>query len=415
MWVSSALTGPVASRGLEFRDAVVVAVQRWMELNGDEIGGHPISVVAEDDGCTEADVRLTATRRHLQRPGLVGVIGPQCSAGAEGALSLYAAAGVVTISGSAALSELAEDQPAGGFFFRTAYTNLQQALLIAVYVTSPDYLGGDHIFVIDDSEAYGEGLATDIGRFLSGELESEAVVAGARLSRAHVQLGAVDFSALAAEVAIANPDAVIFAGFNPEAGLLLRQLRDAGWLGFYGTGDRICGGPGCDFLVSLGALAEGTAFAGCSPRLDATFVQEFMSVHADTDDSEDDPRATATFVAHYADATTILLNAVQAVADPQADGSLRIEPRALRDAVAATQLPGGLSGAVAFTATGDRFLGPGTAPGRRAEPRGFRPGLGPRPLLRRERRHRLLRVTRPAGEVRPRRAAPVRRVRRQHG
>ena len=48
--VSSALTGPVASRGLEFRDAVVVAVQRWMERNGDEIGGHAISVVAEDDG-----------------------------------------------------------------------------------------------------------------------------------------------------------------------------------------------------------------------------------------------------------------------------------------------------------------------------------------------------------------------------
>ncbi len=62
--VSSALTGPIASLGLEYRDAVVVAVQLWMEANGEQIGGHAISVVAEDDGCTEADVTALAAQRH---------------------------------------------------------------------------------------------------------------------------------------------------------------------------------------------------------------------------------------------------------------------------------------------------------------------------------------------------------------
>ena len=48
--VSSALTGPIAVRGTQYRDAVVVAVQRWKAANGETIGGHPIVVVAEDDG-----------------------------------------------------------------------------------------------------------------------------------------------------------------------------------------------------------------------------------------------------------------------------------------------------------------------------------------------------------------------------
>ena len=65
--VSSALTGPIAERGTQYRDAVVVAVERWKADNGDTIGGHPISVVAEDDGCTESDVTTRAAERSMAR------------------------------------------------------------------------------------------------------------------------------------------------------------------------------------------------------------------------------------------------------------------------------------------------------------------------------------------------------------
>ena len=66
-----------------------------------------------------------------------------------------------------------------------------------------------------------------------------------------------------------------------------------------------------------------------------------------------EPESSA-FTTHYADATRILLDAVRAVAVEQADGSLRIDPVRLRDAVRSTKLPDGLSGAIAFDATGDR-------------------------------------------------------------
>ena len=108
--VSSALTGPAAPRGQEYRDAVVVAVEQWKRQNGALIGGHEISVASEDDGCTEADVMRKAAERLLKRPGLVGVLGPQCSAGTVSTRGIYAVAGIVMISGSATSTKLAEQQ-----------------------------------------------------------------------------------------------------------------------------------------------------------------------------------------------------------------------------------------------------------------------------------------------------------------
>ena len=80
--VSTALTGPAGVRGREYRDAVVLAVEDWKRANGSSLRGHEIVVVAEDDGCTAVDAASEAARRHAARPGLVGVLGPQCSAGA---------------------------------------------------------------------------------------------------------------------------------------------------------------------------------------------------------------------------------------------------------------------------------------------------------------------------------------------
>ncbi len=340
--VSSALTGPAAPRGQEYRDAVVVAVEEWKATYGDLIRGHEIVIAAEDDGCTEADITQLAAQRLLKQPGLVGVLGPQCSAGAVETQAIYADAGVVMISGSATATRLAEDQPGDGFFFRTAYRNDSQGVLVGEYFSDPEYLGVNTAYVVHDNETYGIDLAFSAELFLT---ES-----GVQVTMASVHRGAVDFSELAEEVATANPDAMFFAGFNPEAILLLRQLRDAGWNGVFTAGDAVCGAAECEFLAGLGELAEGTAFSGCSPPLDAKFIDEFAKVH-------DHRVPTAAFLAQYADAAIILLNAVKAVATDEG-GSLLINPKELRDAVSAATLPDGRSGNVAFDSAGDRLFGP---------------------------------------------------------
>ncbi len=334
--ISAPLTGPDDAEGIEDRDAAIVGVERWKARNGRLIQGHEIEVRAEDDGCTEADITVQAAERFLRVPGLVGVVGPSCSAGAQAAIPVYAQAGIVAISGSATQSELAAGQPEGRFFFRTAYRNDLEGILAGLYASVA--LQAGKAYLVDDGELYGRDLADGAQRALR---DNNVVV-----TRDSIRRGMVDFGELAAKIVAEKPDIVGFAGFNPEAALFYRQLRDAGYTGIFGATDAAASVP--SFVEPVGPAAEGVVFAGCSPTLPDDFVADFKGEHGGP------PHASA-FVAQDADAVTVLLDAVAQVAKAQADGSLGIDPAALRDAVRSTSLTDGLSGSFTFDENGDRI------------------------------------------------------------
>lgn len=334
--VSVPLTGPDEVLGIEDRDAVVVAVERWKAANGSRIKGHDIQVRAADDGCTEAEITVRAAERLLRQEGLVGVIGPDCSAGAQAAIPVYAKAGIVAISGSATRSDLTTSQPESRLFFRTAYRNDLEGALAGLFVSSE--LGARKVYLVDDGELYGRDLADATQKVLE---ENRVIV-----TRESVQRGTVDFSELVARIVQEKPEFVGFAGFNPEAVFLFRQLRDAGYDGLFGAGDAAASVH--TFVEPVGPeAAQGVLFAGCSLTLPEDFVADFQDLHGH--------RGTdSAFVAQYADAVTILLDAVAQVAEERRDSSLVIDPMALRDAVRSTTLEEGVSGPITFDANGDR-------------------------------------------------------------
>jgi branched-chain amino acid transport system substrate-binding protein len=347
--ISAALTGPAAALDGDARDAAIVGIVRWKRENGDQIGGHDIQVHAEDDSCIYPDVAAMAAGHllrgeggHQQLPGLVGVIGPTCSGGAEAVIPDYAAAGIVMISGSATRTDLTLNQPRPPFFFRTAFRNSDEGELQARYAVSA--LGAETAYVVDDDESYGIDLANAAQRGLQ--------LSGRSATRERIEEGQLDFSDLAERIAADGPDVVIFEGFNPEAALLYRQMRDAGYDGPFLAGDGVV--SVADFIEPLGDLAEGTVFAGCSLDLPEEFLADYEEIigHA----------PTTSFVGHYADAATILLDALAQVAVEQEDGSLRVDPLELREAVSTPQLLAGLSGAIAFDDNGDR-IGSGASVG----------------------------------------------------
>ena len=332
--VSAPITGPDARSGTEDRDAVVAAVARWKEDNGATFKGHEIEVLAEDDGCTEADIAAEAARRLAAQPTVVGVVGPNCSAGTPPALRIYADAGLTSISGSATQSDLTTNQPPGGFFFRTAYRNDLVGSLIGLFVSFD--LDARTAYLIDDNESYGRDLADRAQVIMERN--------GVTVTRARIERGTVDFRQVAQQIARDDPDVVGFMGFNPEAALLYRQLRDAGFDGVFGAGDAAAT-P--EFIEGAGDVSEGVVFAGCQLPLPDAFVAQLEALH-------EHRLGTSAFTAQQADATTILLNAIADVAEEQADRSLVIEPTELRDSVRALGLQNGLSGSFTFDANGDR-------------------------------------------------------------
>ena len=336
---SAALIGPIGPRGNEYLDAVVLGVERWKQSNGELIGGHEIEVRAEDDGCSEPGVAAVAAERFTRTTGLVGVIGPQCSGGAAAEIPILADAGIVAISGSATLTDLTTTQPAGGFFFRTAYRNDLEGMLIGLFVV--DTLQAASWYLIDDGSAFGVDLA-DAAQAITD-------AAGVLTIRRSVRRGDVDFSNLAAEIAADRPDIVVFTGLNPEASLILRQIRDRGGEVLFGAGDGAASQTA--FVDPIGEAAEGALFYGCRYPPTLELLDDFKELHGY------DP--SATFVMQYVDAATILLDAVNAVAVEQDDGSLVIEPTALRDEIRASYLQDGASGAIRFDVNGDRVSEPG--------------------------------------------------------
>ncbi|MDI6856789.1 MAG: branched-chain amino acid ABC transporter substrate-binding protein [Dehalococcoidia bacterium] len=336
MGVSVPLTGSQQPEGTEDGDAVITSVVRWKEANGERIKGHEIELRMEDDGCTEEEITMQAARRLIDTPGLIGVIGPDCSTGARAALPLYEGAGVVAISGSATDSDLASTQPPGGFFFRTAYRNSFQGLVGGLFVATE--LGATTAYLIDDGETYGIDLIN----------AAEAVMReqGIAVSRDTAPLGTVDFGLVVQRIMEAEPDFVGFASFNPDVSLLYRQLRDAGYAGEFGAGDAAASVQ--TFVEPVGReSAEGVYFVGCPLTLPEDFLADFERVHGDRPDA-------SAFVAQYADAATLLLDAVARVAEEREDGSLVIDRAALRDAVSAGELEDGLSGRITFDEHGDR-------------------------------------------------------------
>lgn len=334
--ISAPLTGPDKLGGEADRDAAIAGIDAWKAENGDTISGHEIEVRAEDDGCTEADITAQAAERLLRTEGLVGVLGPDCSAGAALAIPLYAEAGIVSVSGTATQTSLTEGQSGDGFFFRTAFNNALQGNLVAIFTNVQ--LQAQNVYLVDDGEAYGEDLATAI--------EQGLTESGISVTRATIERGAVDFSELAGEIAAANPDFVAFAGFNPEVGLLYRQLRDAGYEGPFGAGDAAASVE--TFIEPVGEeAAEGVYFSGCPFPLPDPFREEVEAIGGE------DLQASS-LLAHMGDAARVLLDAVAAVANEEDDGSLTIDPAELRDAVAATNIEDGLSGDISFDEAGDR-------------------------------------------------------------
>jgi branched-chain amino acid transport system substrate-binding protein len=332
--ISVALTGPEEPGGREDLHGALIGIARWKEANGGLIAGHEIAVQAEDDACTDREAAAEAARRLISTVGLAGVIGPDCSAGARVAIPIYADAGIVAISGTSTQTDLTTLGGSPPYFFRTAYRNDLQGTLIGLFTAIG--LQAQDAFLVDDGESYGKDLASSARRLME-ERGTDVVYHSA-------EPGTEDFSDLAQQAAELDPDIVIFVGFNPQAALFYRQLRDAGYDGLFGASDAAAT---ASFLEPVGQQAENVLFSGCAVPLPDDVLADFREIHGGDPDS-------SAFTAQMVDAATVLLNAIAATAEEQTDGSLVIDPEELRDTVAGIDLTGGASGNLAFDENGDR-------------------------------------------------------------
>ena len=122
------------------------------------------------------------------------------------------------------------------------------------------------MFTIDDATDYGKALTTIVNKDLG------SLVAGSD----RVQQKQTDFSATVTKVKASGADALWYGGYYPEAGLLVKQLRAAGWNGTFVSGD---GSKDPGFVSAAGnTAAEGSVLTcPCAPA-PADFATKYKAV-----------------------------------------------------------------------------------------------------------------------------------------
>ena len=247
-------------QGVALGKSAVNAVQLAVEEKGGEVAGLSIELVVLDDGTEtgqwDPDLEAANAQKAIADPQVVAYIGPLNSGAAKVSIPITNQAGLVHISPTNTWPGLTKVGFAPGepgifyptgrrTYFRTCPTDEYQAPAAARWAES---LGFRSVYILDDGEAYGKGLA-DLFEETAYELGLEV------LGHVTIDKMADDYRKVLEQVAATNPDLVYFGGYTPNgAPVLVRQMRemrmDAGFMGPDAIVDSA-------FIAGAGHAAEG--------------------------------------------------------------------------------------------------------------------------------------------------------------
>lgn len=335
------ISGATAFLGEDSLGGIEIAISQ----RDGELLGHEIELVGEDTLCS-AEGGQTAAQNIAANEDILGIIGTSCSSEAAAALPIISSAGMLMISPSNTAPRLTNpDTESGGIwqpgYYRTAHNDLFQGAVAAEFAYNE--LGLTKLATIHDGSPYAEGLQGVMAQTFT-ELGGEVVFQGA------VNVGDTDMNAILTEIAATGPDIIYFPIFEPEGDFIAAQSADV---------------PGLENVVLMGAdgllvdsFPEATGDAAIGMYLSGPFIAgEAYDAFLATWEEEIGGVPPSGFHAHAYDATNILLNAIEAVAQVGEDGTLLVGRQALRDAVTATADFVGLTGTLACNETGDCATG----------------------------------------------------------
>jgi branched-chain amino acid transport system substrate-binding protein len=239
---ASPLTGPQAHIGIDIRNGVQLAIDDANAANV-EIGGKKVKfeLVAEDDEANPT--KATTVAQKLADAKVAAVVGHFNSGASIPASKIYSDAGIPQISPSSTNPKYTEQ----GFktTFRVVAHDGQQGPTLARFAAKT--LQAKSVAIIDDSTAYGQGLADNF----------EATVKSLGLkvvAREHTTDKDTDFKAILTKIKGKKPDLIMFGGIDPQAAPMIKQMKDLGIKAKFIGGD---GMQTPNFIKLAGNAAEG--------------------------------------------------------------------------------------------------------------------------------------------------------------
>lgn len=335
------ISGPNSPLGLDSEGGIEIAIAQRDGMLLD----HEIEVVGEDSLCS-AEGGQTAAQNIAANDQILGVIGTNCSSSGTAALPIISSAGMLMISPSNTAPSLTNSDTASGGvwqpgYYRTAHNDLFQGAVAAEYAFND--LGLRSLATIHDGSPYAEGLQAVMAEVFA-ELGGEVVFQGA------VNVGDTDMRAILTEIAAAGADIIYFPIFEPEGNLIAAQSTEISGL----EDVALMGADGLladTFPENTGEASVGMYLSG--PYLAGDAYNEFLAAW----EEQIGGVPPSGFHAHAYDATNILLDAIEAVAQVGDDGTILVGRQALRDQITSLSGYQGLTGNLTCNETGDCATG----------------------------------------------------------
>ncbi len=207
------LTGSWASEGQDMKQIVELLADE-VNANGGLLGKN-VEIITEDDAGDPRTAALAAQR--LATRDIVAVIGTYGSSITEASQNIYDEEEIIQIANGSTAIRLSEKGLK--YFFRSCPRDDEQGNVAMKTLMN---MGFKKIAILHDNTTYAKGLADEAKALLKKQpveiVFYEALTAGER-----------DYSAILTKMKAAAPDVVLFTGYYPEAGLLLRQKVEMGW------------------------------------------------------------------------------------------------------------------------------------------------------------------------------------------
>jgi branched-chain amino acid transport system substrate-binding protein len=337
------LTGADAQAATKIKQGAQMAFDEANAKGG--VGGYKIDLLVLDDGTATAgqyDPAQAATnaRKMVSDDSVVAAIGPQMSGSGKAMSPILSQGNLAIITPSSTNPDItnpkmaAQYRPAGkAIYFRTVTTDAFQGPNMANYYA--DTLKVKSVYVLDDSGAYGVGIADSF----QGQAEKRGVKV---LGRDQLNPKEADYTTILTKIKPLNPDAIYYGGVAQAGVKLAKQAYDILPNVIKGGGD---GMHSTDLLSGAGfPAAEGWYCSIAAPHV---FDKPEVAAWAKRfEDKFGGPPEDYSITAY--DAGLVILDAIKRVA---ASGK-PVERNAVRDAIQSAKVDT-LQGEVSFDENGD--------------------------------------------------------------
>jgi branched-chain amino acid transport system substrate-binding protein len=218
--IAAPLTGDAASLGLQQLRWAQFFMSRYNASHKTKI-----RLVQGDTQLPNTAQALSVAHQFASNSSILGLVGPAGSQEVQDTIAVYKGAGLAAVSGSAtrvALTRAKAGKPretSVGYFFRTVPNDDQQGARVASFILNK--LKKTRVYVIDDEEAYSQGLADQVESLLKAK-------SGTTVNRDHVSQSVSDFSSLITRIPSNTQIVYIPWQLAPKAQLFYNQLRSAG-------------------------------------------------------------------------------------------------------------------------------------------------------------------------------------------